>query len=220
MLIELELQGSPHVGVFAKASEGVAIVPVPTPPEAGVRLADALRVDAVPLTIGGSTILGACIALNSHGAVVADFMGWDEAAVLQKRGLAVAFLGGTWNAAGNNVLANDLGAVVNPDLDDAAVGEIARALDVPVQRGTVAGHKTVGSACLATNKGVLCHPKVSEAEVAVLESVLRVPVEIGTVNHGVPYIGAGLVANSKGAVIGGLTTGPEMNRIEDALGYL
>lgn len=43
------------------------------------------------------------------------------------------------------------------------------------------------------------------------------PVSIGTVNHGVPYVGAGMVANGKGAIMGSKTTGIEMGRIEDAL---
>jgi translation initiation factor 6 len=43
---------------------------------------------------------------------------------------------------------------------------------------------------------------------------------IGTVNHGDPMIGTGLVANSKGAIIGRNTTGIEMGRIEEALGFL
>ena len=40
---------------------------------------------------------------------------------------------------------------------------------------------------------------------------------IGTINHGVPFIGSGLVANSKGALVGDLTTGIELGRIEEAL---
>ena len=43
---------------------------------------------------------------------------------------------------------------------------------------------------------------------------------IGTVNHGSPVIGSGLIANSKGAIIGNQTTGIEMGRIEEALGFL
>lgn len=43
---------------------------------------------------------------------------------------------------------------------------------------------------------------------------------IGTVNHGFPMIGSGLVANDHGALIGRLTTGIEMGRIDEALGFL
>ena len=53
-----------------------------------------------------------------------------------------------------------------------------------------------------------------------LEDIFDVKVMIGTVNHGVPLIGSGLVANTKGAIIGDLTTGIEMGRIEEALDFL
>ena len=75
-------------------------------------------------------------------------------------------------------------------------------------------------AAVVTNKGLLCHPKVEQDEKRQLEKIFNVSVMIGTVNHGVPLIGSGLVANTKGAVIGGLTTGIEMGRIEEALNFL
>jgi len=75
-------------------------------------------------------------------------------------------------------------------------------------------------AAVVTNKGLLCHPKVTLEEKKVLESVFDVEVMSGTVNHGMPLIGSGLVANTKGAIIGNLTTGIEMGRIEEALGFL
>jgi len=78
----------------------------------------------------------------------------------------------------------------------------------------------VGMAAVVTNKGCLCHPKVTDDEKAVLQDVFDVEVMIGTVNHGFPMIGSGLVANTKGAIIGDQTTGIEMGRIEEALGFL
>jgi translation initiation factor 6 len=42
---------------------------------------------------------------------------------------------------------------------------------------------------------------------------------IGTINHGVPLIGSGLVANTKGAIVGNLTTGIELGRIDEALKF-
>ncbi len=69
-------------------------------------------------------------------------------------------------------------------------------------------------------KGLLCHPKVTDEEKRFLEKVFKVNVMIGTVNHGSPVIGSGLVANTNGAIIGDHTTGIEMGRIEEALGFL
>ena len=75
-------------------------------------------------------------------------------------------------------------------------------------------------AAIVTNKGCLCHPKITSDEKRALESIFKVEAMIGTVNHGVPLIGSGIIANTKGAVIGNLTTGIEMGRIEEALGFL
>jgi translation initiation factor 6 len=50
-----------------------------------------------------------------------------------------------------------------------------------------------------------------------LSDVLKVPVDVGTVNCGVPYVATGLLGNSYGAVVGLLTTGPEMFIIGQAL---
>jgi translation initiation factor 6 len=220
-LIQVDLHGSPYIGVFAAASDRLAVVPASAPPGLQRELAQALDVPVLALTVGGSGVLGAVIAMNRSGAVVADIATDDEVAKLRKAGLRVGLLEGRHNAAGNNVLCNDHGCVVSPDCTMRDIDVISEVLGLDtVETGTIAGIGTVGSAAVATNKGVLCHPRLTPKEKAHVEEVLGVQANIGTVNHGTPYIGAGLVANAKGAAIGRMTTGPEMNRIEDALGYI
>lgn len=220
MLVQLDFNGSPYLGVFAKANDAVVVLPPTVPAEARESLASALNAKAVTTRMGGSNIVGAVVALNNHGAVVADFAEESEIEPLRASGLRVGRIAGKFNAAGNNVLANDRGALVNPDLGKTALETIRQILGVRVEKGTIAGLKTVGSAAIATTRGTLCHPKSTEEERLFLEGLLGVSTQIGTVNHGAPYIGAGLVANAFGCGIGRATTGPEMNRIEDALGYL
>jgi len=220
VLIQLELGGSPYIGVYARANDTVALVPPSVSPEVAAEIGRALEVTVVTTTLGGSTILGSVLAMNNKGIVVADFADDAELEPLLKAGLKVARITGKYNAAGNNILANDNGAVVNPDLGKQAITLIEEALGVPVERATLAGLKTVGSAGFATNKGVLVHPKTTQQEREIIERVLKVKADIGTINHGAPYIGAGLIGNNKGAAIGIATTGPELNRIEDALGYI
>ncbi len=220
MLVLLDFNGSPYLGVFARANDTIALAPPGIPAPVAEELQRALDVPLHLTTIGGSNIIGSVLAMNNHGAVVADFVDDAELALLESAGLRVARLTGKYNACGNNILTNDQGAVVNPDLSRRAVELISNSLGVPAEVGTIAGLKTVGSGAFVTNKGVLCHPKTTEAELEVLERVLGVDANIGTVNHGAPYIGAGLVGNSKGCAIGRESTGPEMNRMENALGYL
>ena len=49
---------------------------------------------------------------------------------------------------------------------------------------------------------------------------MQVPVMVGTVCFGSPYVGAGCVASNSDALVGSGSTGPELNRIEDALGLI
>lgn len=172
-------------------------------------------------TIAGSSTVGALITGNNAGLVVSD-----RIAIREKQRLVdvveppVAEVSGPINAAGNVVLANDYGAVVHPDVSDETVDTVASTLDVPVERFSLAGIKTVGTAAVATNNGVLCHPKATDAELDELEAVLDVPADIGTINYGAPLVGSGLIANASGYVAGTDTTGPELGRIDDALGFI
>lgn len=220
-LITTDVNGSPYLGVYAAANDDLVLLAPTTPRRVADEIAAALGARAVVASVGGATVVGALVALNSRGAVVADIAGEEELALLRKHGLAVCVLEGRVNAAGNNVLCNDHGALVHPELRARERDAIRAALGVArVEPATIAGLGTVGSAAVATNKGCLTHPKIAPREKERLEAVLGVPSKIGTVNFGMPYVGAGLVANGAGAAIGRLTTGPELNRLEDALGFL
>jgi len=218
MLKRVDFNGNPHVGVYCKANDYIAFVQPLLQQRDLKEIEGALQVKVVELTVGGSSIIGSLIAINSHGIVLTDFIEEDELATIEKHFEGeILIIDDKYNAAGNNILVNDYGAIVHPMLKDETIKKIKETMDVEVKKATIAGLNTVGMAAVATNKGALCHPKVEEEERKMLEEVLGVEVKIGTVNHGMPYVGAGLVANSHGAITGINTTGIELNRIEDAL---
>lgn len=215
----LNISGSPVLGVFAACTEELVFVPHDTPDETLKELEESLGVIALRSSVSGSAIIGSLLRGNSTGVLVAGFILDKEMRAIRKH-IKAARLTGELNAAGNLILANDTAALVHPDLQDKSMGIIKKTLGVDVKRGTIGGLKTVGMAGIATNKGVLVHPKSSPAEIGVIEELFALPVDIGTVNLGSPLVGSGLLANSKGYVAGEDTTGPEISRIEDTLGYL
>ena len=85
---------------------------------------------------------------------------------------------------------------------------------------TIAGQDVVGSLGVTNDQGVLLHPDVTPEEVLLIEEVLGVPPMVGTVAFGSPYVGAGSCASNNGVIAGTETTGPELNRMEDALGLI
>jgi translation initiation factor 6 len=211
---------NPNLGVFCRANDAVIFVPKGLSKKIKERIVLVLDVKLVELTIADATIIGSLLTFNSNGAVVTNFIDDDAVKIIKDQGLDVCVIDDKLNAAGNDILVNDCGALVHPDFKDNSLKEIEDTLKVPVYRGTIGSLKTVGMAAVVTKKGLLCHPKVTDEEKRVLEKVFNVNVMIGTVNHGYPVIGSGLVANTNGAIIGDLTTGIEMGRIEEALGFL
>ncbi len=219
MFKRLEPFGNPNVGVYARATSRHLFTPLGLTPENIRDIEDAVGLKAITASIGGSELVGSLVAANKFGAVVADFATDREMKVFKDAGLAVARLESSrLNAAGNNILVNDLGALVHPDLSAKAMKMVEQTLNVPVERAAIAGLPTVGTAGFATNKGVLVHPLSSETDLAFVKKALGVPARIGTVNHGHGLVGAGIAANQNGAAVGSKTTGIELGRIDEALG--
>jgi translation initiation factor 6 len=211
--------GSPYLGVYFRAGEAIALAPPSVPGSIERELERVLGVRVVRTNVADSEVVGALVALNSHGVVVGDEIDPAERRALEAIG-PVAVIRQRLNAMGNNVLANDAGALVHPELSNDAVDAIARALRVPVRRGTLAGLGTVGMAGLATNQGAVVHPKTTERELAQAEEVLGVPAHRSTANFGVPIVGACVVANSRGLLIGRPTTPVEIAHLQEGLKVL
>jgi translation initiation factor 6 len=220
-VLRASFAGSPYVGVFARATDHVLIVRSDAESDVVDAMTEELDVPAVATTVGGSGTVGALATGNENGILVTSRATEREKEAIESAAeVPVAELPGRINAAGNVVLANDYGAYVHPELSDEAVDVVESTLEVPVEHGSLADVQTVGTAAVATNEGALCHPKSREPELEALEAHLDVRADIGTINYGAPLVGSGLVANEAGYVAGEDTTGPELSRIEDALGYL
>ena len=120
-------------------------------------------------------------------------------------------------AVGNLVVANDRCALVSPALDHNAAGQVRDVLGTEVERCPIGEYHQVGSFVVATNKGAAVYPGLDENEVARIGSMLGVDAYPTSVNSGVPFVASGIVANSKNAIVGSQTTGPELVFITRAL---
>ncbi len=208
--------GSPYLGVFVRANERAAIAPPSLSGALEREIERVLGVSTVRTTVDDSELVGALVAGNSHGFVVGDAVDAAERKAIESIA-RVTLVRHRLNAMGNNVLANDSGALVHAEFSNDVVAAIGRALGVPAERGTVAGLATVGMAGVATNKGAVLHPKATAGEAAKVEELLRVPVHRSSANFGVPVVGACLVANSRGVILGRPTTPVEIVHIQEGL---
>jgi translation initiation factor 6 len=220
MIRRINMGGSPNLGVSISASEKIAITP-PNVLDAMVDLiTECLGVPVIKTPISGSNLTGALTCGNSNGFVVSKYTFDNELERIREEGIEVERIPDKLTAVGNILLANDFGALVHPLISDKAVEVISDVLDVEVERGSIANFKITGSVATATNKGVLVHPAASEDELESIETLFKTHADVGTVNNGTQLVGACAVANSNGVMVGLNTTGPELARIEEALGFL
>lgn len=218
MIRTVNIYDTPIIGLFATCSEDVALVPTGTKPEVCALLEELLDLRVLQTLVTGSVVVGSLSRGNSNGFIFPLNSNIDK---LQKLlDMPAAILPSRLNAVGNLILANDSAALVHPEFSDKALELISRTFKVDVYRGTIAGINNVGMAGVVTNKGLLVHPKVTPSERDMLEDIFGFPVDIGTTNFGTQMLGSGLLANSKGYVAGSETTGHELGRIEDALGFI
>ncbi|MBA7616544.1 hypothetical protein ES703_23840 [subsurface metagenome] len=218
-IVRLSFNRIPFLGAFALTTDKIALLPKRFHVREQI-VEDALGVPVARANMQNSPLLGILAAGNSNVLVCSELLESEEEGRLTELGVRVSRIPGQYTAFGNLVLANDHGAIVNPDLPDEILKLISKNLGVPVERGTIAGVKNVGAAGVATNRGVLAHPDVSNEELKHISSILGVLTEVGTACSGVKYVGLCLVANSNGVIAGRSTTGPELGRVESALGFI
>ena len=214
-----DILGNSQVGVYLTVVGNNLFYPSSLDKPAIEEISQCFDLEMNPMLIGGSSLLGSLIVGNNKGIAVADIATEEDLDKLSSFGEVVILESGV-NAAGNLVECNDHGAIVSKSIPTPGVELIGEVLGVKTARTRVAGQDTVGSLLVANNKGILSHPDISSSEVKEIEAVMSVPVMVVTVCFGSPYVGAGCVTSENDALVGSGSTGPELNRIEDALGLI
>ena len=214
-----DILGHSQVGVYLSVVGDNLFYPASLDKPAIEGIEQVFDIEMNPLLIGGSALLGSLICGNNKGIAVADIATEEDLDTLSSYGEIVILESGV-NAAGNLLECNDYGAVVSKSIPNPGVELIGEILSVNTARVRVAGQDTVGSLLVANNKGILSHPDITSYEVNEIEKTMKVPVMVGTVCFGSPYVGAGCVTTENDAFVGSGSTGPELNRIEDALGLI
>lgn len=214
--------GTPSIGVFISANDEFALLPDWAPDKVEQALRRNLEVEVVRASIGGSSLLGILCVMNSKGLLLGNLVKVEEVDRIRRA------IGGASvvevldevreNALGNLILANDKAAIVSPLIPPSVQSKISDVLDVEVVPMKLGGSNLVGALSVATNRGALLSPLLSDEEVNAVLSILKTTKGgIGTVNRGNLFVKSGIVANSKGALVGFETTGVEMLRVQSSL---
>ncbi|MFH1199616.1 MAG: translation initiation factor IF-6 [Candidatus Micrarchaeota archaeon] len=206
---------NPFIGLFCRTSDRLIVLPKTAPEKFAQAAQSALGVPSVRIFVNQSELIGLFSCMNSTGIILPGFADAEEVRILKKAGLNV-YLASERHVPANNMAANDKAVLLNPDIDRQQAKAISDALGVEAFSHPFRV-PTIGSVTVATNRGILAYNESSEAELKMLERIFKVPAGIGTANLGSVYTSLGVVANSKGALAGELSSGFELQRLYEAL---
>jgi translation initiation factor 6 len=216
MIKKLSILDSDFIGVYSRVWDDIALVPRTVPEELEREFENVLGVRPIRTIIDNSYLIGCMSVMNSNGIILAGGdPGLADAEIYGDRN--ILYLKDKINAIGNDVLANDRGAIIHKSFTESSRKKIEDSLGVEVIKDTIADVKTVGSVAVVTNKGMLVTPEVSEEELKKISEFFKVNAKPGTANFGSVFIGSSILANTKGIFVGRETTPIEIGRIDDTL---
>jgi len=215
-LQQVRINGEDFVGLLGFATDRYAIL------SKNFRNINVLDVPVLKTRIYGTNLVGIFCVGNSNGLLLPYFISDDEIKEIRKflneSGVDVNIgrLFDRYTAIGNMMACNDKATIVSPDISDTRV--IQDVLDVEVVSGNIANHHEVGACCIATNRGFVVHPDAKD-ELKRISEIFGVKGDASSVNFGFPFVRSGIIANSNGYVTGLRTSGIELGRIDEALGF-
>ena len=124
------------------------------------------------------------------------------------------------NALGNTILANDKHAIISDDFSVIEVKKISAELNVKVKKIKIAESNVPGAYGILTNKGGMFGSITSDPSIKELEKLLKLEIGIGTVSTGSSIVSSGVIANSNGFLVSSNSSGFEIGRLDESLGFI
>ncbi len=217
----LSVFGTDNIGVYIYSNDKYTFIPKNLDKNTKDTIVENLGTELIETSVSNSFLLGIFINGNNNTIILPKITKENEIKEIreQAKDTRVEVLNLKATALGNVILANDHAALIYPEFSDAEVKEIREALQVEeAKRGTIANIITVGSVGVVTKKGGIVHIDSTDDEIKDLSNFFKAKMDVGTVNFGSAFIRSGMIANYKGVLVGSSTTGPEILRIQRALG--
>lgn len=215
---KISFHGDNNIGLYGFATDSYCITGLRNK-DVNKKIKEVLGVKVYNFEFLGTELTKLFAAGNSSGFVVSSIIPSYEVKELKEAFNEKIKILKINNALGNFILMNDKGIVISPEIRKHQE-EIEKFFSLDSKVCTIAKLNLVGSLGIANNKGCLLHPDVSDREAEIISDALNVEVNIGTISFGNPYVGSGIIVNSKGYLVSKNTSGPELGRVTETLGFL
>ncbi|MBT4539899.1 translation initiation factor IF-6 [Candidatus Woesearchaeota archaeon] len=224
-ILKTSYQGNPNVGLFGWANDKVCLIGTGFKSKVVNDIKKVLDVPVYEISLCNTDLIGVFCIGNNEAIVVPDtildFEIEELKKICKKVGLDLEIVTTNLNALGNNILCNDLGALVNPDYSARVKKQLRQVLRVNLKPGTIALHGIPGSLCVIKGENAVVSNNILEKEEDKLKELFGVSnITHGTVNFGSQNIRSGVLCNKNGFIVGDMSSGVEMTDIDEGLGFL
>ncbi|MBU2639567.1 MAG: translation initiation factor IF-6 [Nanoarchaeota archaeon] len=214
-VLKTNFYGNPNLGLYGFATDKYCLIGRGLSEEIIEEIEQVLGVKVYEITVNHSRLIGSYCCGNNKLILVPSIIKEGEEEELKKLKIPYKKIKSKFCALGNNIILRDDVALINPEFEKNIEEELK---EFKLKRMNIGDHNAIGSCIIANKNGCLVSVNVTEEELKEISKTLGLKAEIGSVNRGSPYVKAGLIANSKGYLMGDSTTGVEGMRIEMALG--
>jgi len=219
-VLKTSINSNPNIGLYALATNEYCLIAKEMPEHIAKEFEKVLKVPVHRLNIAGTPLIGVFLCANSKILLVPDIVFKDELTELDKLGINYKVIKTKLTALGNNILMDDEHAIINPNFSSNTVQELEK-LGLKVKKMKIADEiETVGSCAVMNSKGCIIHRDATDQELDLIEKSFNIKCQLATVNMGNAFIRSGLIANDNGFIIGDLSSGPEIQNIDEGLGFI
>ena len=220
----LSFHGDPNVGLYGLATDRFCLLGRNVSSKHVKEIKEVLGVPIIQTSLYGTDLVGLFAAGNSKVVLLPEIVFETEfkklKSALEKIDVEIKTIKTAHTALGNNIILNDKVGIVSPLFSKNKLNQIKKIFDIKIEQFKIAELSVPGSIGVITNKGGIFNPNISDSDIKRIEKLLGFEIGLGTVNMGNPFVSSGIIANSNGFVVGSHSSGYEIARIDESLGFL
>jgi translation initiation factor 6 len=202
------------IGAFSIATNKVCFLPKGVSQKTKELFKEILEVEIEEATIAESSLIGIFVAFNEKGILLPWNSTKEEKDKMTSYFENVEVLKSKYNALGNLISCNSSGAVLHINFNEEEINLIKETLKVKNISFLPEGENYLASFLYVNDKGFLASNYFSEKTLEMFKNTFNTNGGYGSVNRGSKIIKLGLICNNKGGIVGGMTTGVEIGKID------
>ncbi len=220
----MDFHGDPNIGLYGVVTDKFCLLARSIQEKDIKTLKKILKVPIFQIGLYGTELIGLFCIATSDTILLPNIIYPRELKQLKdklkKLKVKVHIIETEHTALGNCILINDKAGIASRVYSKQTFKELQKIFKkVKLIQTDIANTSVPGSVGKITNKGGIFSPNLSDAKINKIEKLFDFEIGLGTINMGNPFVSSGILANSFGFAVGKSSSGYEIARVDESLGF-